>query len=338
MSDYRLRDDLTRSVIDGFAFPLGIVPGEIKPPTQGYTIAYNPGEDDDPDTYTFHIVVSHERVASVLEKAFSMLPGEVYGIVEINSRDAYRAIDVYVARESVPCDDLLITWKIFENVLLEDAAIAAGANSEDPFIEVFLDQWKGISIIIPLDLRDKIEEMLNHFDLEEVPQTWPLDEENQNSTPSITRSVIDLDEEASPDIDDMLWQMRYDWRLELRVDPSTNVDDAGKELGLTLWRAIIGAESADRDSDERADVVIWATADSLEQLEQFVIEAFKDHKQWILTEVFAVDRVALDERPDTLTNLELKQTEAKVHIIEIEPWSDDEANSEDGSEDSSGDE
>ena len=137
MSDYRLREDLTRSVIDGFAFPLGIVPGEIRPPTEGYTIAYNPGQDEDPDTYTFHIVVSHERIASVLNKAFSMLPGEVFGIVEINSRDAYRAIDVYVAREAVSCDDLLGTWKSFENVLLEDAAIAAGANSEDPFIEVF---------------------------------------------------------------------------------------------------------------------------------------------------------------------------------------------------------
>ena len=48
--------------------------------------------------------------------------------------------------------------------------------------------------------------------------------------------------------------------------------------------------------------------------------------------------MALDERPDTLTNLELKQTEAKIHLIEIEPWSDAEANSEDGSEDSSSDE
>lgn len=333
MSDYRLRDDLTRSVIEGFAFPLGIVPGEIKPPLQGYTLAYNPGEDDDPDTYTFHIVVSHERVALVLERAFAMLPGEVYGIVEINSRDAYRAIDVYVARESVPCEDLLTTWKLFETVLLEDAAIAAGANSEDPFIEVFLDQWKGISIIVPLDLREQIEEMLEQFDLEEVPQTWS-DDDNQSSAPSITRSVLDLDEEASPGIDDMLWQMRFDWNLELRVDPTTNVDDAGKELGLTLWRAIIGAESASADSDARADVVIWATADSLKQLEEFVIEAFEDHEQWTLTEVFAVDRVALDERPDTLTNLELKQTEAKIHLIEIEPWPE----SDDDAEENSGDE
>ncbi len=333
MSDYRLRDDLTRTVVDGFAFPLGIVPGEIKPPLQGYTIAYNPGQDEDPDTYTFHIVVSHERVASVLDKSFEMLPGEVFGIVEINSRDAYRAIDVYVARESVPCEDLLQTWKLFESVLLEDAAIAAGANSEDPFIEVFLDQWKGISIIVPLDLREKIESMLEQCDLEEVPQTWSDDDENQSGTPSITRSVLDLDEEASPDIDDILWQMRFDWRLELRVDPTTNVDDAGKELGLTLWRAIIGAESATENSQARADVVIWATANSLKQLEQFIIDAFEDHEKWTLTEVFAVDRVALDERPEALTDLELKQTEAKIHIVEIEPWPDAEESAEENSSD-----
>ena len=32
---------------------------------QGYTIAYTPGEEDEPDTYAFHVVVSHERVRSV---------------------------------------------------------------------------------------------------------------------------------------------------------------------------------------------------------------------------------------------------------------------------------
>ena len=90
--DFRLRSDLKRAVIDGFALPLGIDPGSdlsrFKPPVQGYTVTYTPAQDDEPDTYAFHIVVSHERLAPVLHKAFELLPDEVFGIIEIGSRDA----------------------------------------------------------------------------------------------------------------------------------------------------------------------------------------------------------------------------------------------------------
>ena len=152
MGALRLRSGLQRVVIDGFALPLGIEPGDIQPPTQGFTIAYNSPQDEEPDTYTFHVVVSHERLAPILHAAFELLPEQVAGIVEISSRDAYRTVDVYVGHEPVAIRDFLRTWQRFEPVLLEDAALAAGANSDDPCIEVFLDQWKGLSIIVPLSL------------------------------------------------------------------------------------------------------------------------------------------------------------------------------------------
>ena len=156
MRQLRLGTGLQRAVLDGFAFPLGIVPGGIQPPTQGYTIAYNTPRDDESDTYTFHVVVSHERIAPILHRAFELLPEQVLGIVEISSRDAYRAVDIYVGHEPVAVRNFLRTWRRFETVLLEDAALGAGANSEDPFIVVFLSQWQGLSHIPPLPLRSRV--------------------------------------------------------------------------------------------------------------------------------------------------------------------------------------
>ncbi len=63
MGRYRLRSDLDRAVINGFALPLGIAPGKLEAPMSGYTIAYATGVDDEPDTYSFYVAVSHERIA-----------------------------------------------------------------------------------------------------------------------------------------------------------------------------------------------------------------------------------------------------------------------------------
>ena len=102
MREFRLRTDLERAVIDGFALPLGLVPGEsarVVAPTPGYTIDFHTGEDEEPDSYTIYAVASHERVADLVERMFDLLSDEVCGIVEIGSRDAYRTLDVYMAQE-----------------------------------------------------------------------------------------------------------------------------------------------------------------------------------------------------------------------------------------------
>ena len=148
-----MRKDLKRVVVDGFALPLGVEPGDIKAPAQGYTVAYTPAADDEPDTYCFYVAVSHERVAAILRQAFGLLPRRVCAIAEISSRDAYRQTDVYLSDEEISRREFLSAWRCWEAVLLEDGSIGAGANSDHPFVEVFLDQWKGLSIIVPLGMR-----------------------------------------------------------------------------------------------------------------------------------------------------------------------------------------
>lgn len=341
MRDFRLRSDLKRAVVNGFALPLGIDPGadpaRFGAPAQGYTVTYTAGQDDDPDTYAYHIVVSHERLQPVLHKAFELLPDEVYAIVEIGSRDAYRSTDVYIGQELIPTEHFLKVWKAFEPILLEDSSIAAGANSEEPFIEVFIDQWKGLSLHVPLHMQDAVERMLKGFGLEEVTQTWPGADEEESVEGSLIRPVLEIVDEYSPDIDELLLSLRHDWRLELNIDPESNIDEGGKRLGSTLWHAVVIVEEAtpngelksakgspskanDPTQPRGAYASIWATASSMSEMEQMIEGALDGHPQWTFGEIYTIDRVAFDERPDELGDLTPGRRNTQVHLVTFEPW------------------
>ena len=84
-----------------------------------------------------------------------------------------------MAQEPIPCEEFRRGWDRFEPFLLEDGSIGCGANSDDPFVEIFLDQWKGLSIHVPLLMRDKVEGALAKMGLREVPETWPEMDEDQ---------------------------------------------------------------------------------------------------------------------------------------------------------------
>lgn len=334
MKDFHLRTDLERVYIGDFALPLGLAPapGRLQAPEQGYTVAFVPGEDDEPDTYTFHVVVSYERLAPILHRAFELLPDEVYAIVEIGSRDAYRSTDTYISEDAISLDEFLDTWKQYQPFLLEDGSIAAGANSEEPFVEVFIDQWKGIAIHVPTDRREEVEEMLRTCNLEEVVQTWPdmeadeslLDEENEES--SQIRSVLDTRDENAPDVDELLLDLRHDWKLELNIDKDSNIDEGGRDLGSTLWHAVVIVDStadsptANGELDKGGYASIWATAASLGDMEQMIERALEEHPQWAFGEIYTIDRVAFDERPDELGDLHPGRREPQVHLVTIEPW------------------
>jgi hypothetical protein len=216
MRSYTIRTDLTRCDADGFALPLGVEASTLPCPSQGYTLEYTPSEDElAEDAYSFHVVVSHQLVRAVLHAAFSLLPDEVFPVIEVGSRDAYRSIDVFATPEMVNKRDFLEIWAAYEPFLLEDATIGAGASGDDPPIEVFLDAWKGVSIHVPVSQRDKIETMLIGLGLREVPETWPIDIERSVMSDSRVRDVLQIVDEHSPDLDELLLQMRESWGLSI---------------------------------------------------------------------------------------------------------------------------
>lgn len=320
MREYELRHDLKRSEVEGYQFPLGIEPISLPAPKQGYTLEYTPGDDGDPDTYAFHIVLSHDRLSAVIRDAFDFLPAEVVPIVEIGSRDAYRALDIYLGSEMIPTDDFLKVWKRFEPLLLEDGSIGAGANAEQPFVEIFLDTWKGLLINVPINMRREVEQMLARHGLREVLETWPHDLDHSPEPPSQLREVLRTEDDQSPDLDEILLQLREAWGLELDVDPDANVDESGRRLGMVLWHAIILAVRQDRRG-KGAYITVWATAGSLAEMERLVNDHVEENMpEWSFEGFFSVDRVAFDERPEEMAELDMRRKKPEVHLTAIDEW------------------
>lgn len=263
MHTFQLRSDLERHRLGSFQFPLGLEPIDLEPPQQGYTLEFVEGDDAAPDTFRFYAVASFERLAPLLHDLFEVLPDEVYPLIEIGSKDAFRSVDIFSAREGLDFDDFFEAWREFEPVLLEDGSIGAGAQADEPYMEVFVDSWKGIEVQAPVELREEIEQIMARHGLEEVPETWPPDIDQRKEAPLKLREILVLEDEEYPDIDEILFQLRESWDLELEVDPEHNLDEAGRRLGRTLWHAIAVVESADEERPAAAYVLVWATAGSL---------------------------------------------------------------------------
>ena len=152
--------------------------------------------------------------------------------------------------------------------------------------------------------------MLRRHSLREVEETWPedLDEEGP---PSQVREVLQIDDEESPDLDEVLLQLRERWALELDVDPETNLDDAGRSLGNTLWYGIALCREATGQGGG-AYVTMWITAGSVAEVERLAAWRLKQEGRWTFQNFYTLDRVAFDERPDELADLPMQIGRAHV--------------------------
>ena len=337
MRTYRMRQDMTRCDAGGFLLPLGVEAVGLPRPTEGYTLEYNALEQEGADSYSFHVVTSHQHVRAVLHAAFTLLPAEAYPVVEVGSRDAYRSIDVFSAGGPLKKRDLLEIWSEFETFLLEDATIGAGASADDPPMEIFLDAWKGISIHVPVHARETVETMLVGLGLREVPETWPVEIEREVVQASRVRDVLELVDDQSPDLDELLLQMREAWGLELDVDRDANIDEGGRSLGYTLWHAIIVVEPEDGSEQRGAYISIWSTALSIGQVEEMIADTLASMPEWSFQSIYSIDRVAFDERPDELGDLPPRRAAPAVHQVNIDIWGDGEQPPPGGHQEASGD-
>ena len=162
--------------------------------------------------------------------------------------------------------------------------------------------------------------MLAEFGLEEVPETWPVGQDNPGLEEVQIRPVLESGADLVADIDDVLLELRRLWRLELNIDPDTNVDEGGRRLGLTLWHALLGVRSADGANGgvEEADLSVWATAGSLSELEELIDAMLRDGREWEFADLYWTDRVAFDERPDDLASIPPRRERAEIHLVSVE--------------------
>lgn len=242
----RADQSIERQTRDGFAFPLGVYPVEPLEALPGYTVEFEAADGDDsgetaeweewPDRYVFDILVDATKVEALTRVLFSLLPGRIFPILDVLGHDAYREVDPYVSYDLFGLDRFLDTVRRYRAYFFEDGLVGFGALSEEPFLYVFVDEHKIVTVRAEVGLKERIEQILAAMDLKEVPEIKGADAATHEH-----RGVLDSPEDRLDllNAEEILEELRDEWRLALNVDPDTNVDQEGKDLGVTGWRCIV---------------------------------------------------------------------------------------------------
>ncbi len=269
---------IKRVALGTFQFPLGAYPVEALVPRQGYSVTFEPADGDDtegeweewPDRYVYDVVISAERVEPLCRMLFSLLQGRVYPILDVLGHDAYREIDPYISYDLVGLDRFTDAVRRFRDFLYEDGMCGFGAMSEEPFFYIFIDEHKILTLRCEPTIKDKVEKILAAFDLEAVDEPAGADAAAHEH-----RGVLAVPAD-NPDLlsqEEIIERLKEDWQLLLNVDPDTNRDDDGIDLGITAWRVIIRCEYEDRQP-RYAEVLLDAS--NLREAEELSFDAVDD--------------------------------------------------------------
>ncbi|MFG0284340.1 MAG: hypothetical protein ACF8R7_07945 [Phycisphaerales bacterium JB039] len=241
-------NSIARVRIGDFEFPLGVYPIEPLQPAPGYRVDFEPAdapeaEDDSgeeweewPDRYVYDIVISAGRVQSLVRALLTLMPGRIYPILDVLGQDAYREVDPYIAYHPVGLERLMDGVRRFGAFLFEDGLCGFGAISEEPFYYVFVDEHKIVTVRAEASLKDRVERTLAAFDLGPLEEPIGVD-----SAAHEHRGVLTAPE-SNPQLltsEEVAERLIDAWRLTLNIDPDTNVDDQGRELGPTFWRCLV---------------------------------------------------------------------------------------------------
>lgn len=231
------------------------------------------GDGDDselepwPDRYVFDINIRSSRVESLCRQLFALLPGRVFPILDVMGNDGYREIDPYIAYDLVGLERFLEAVRRFRGWFFEDGMVGFGAMSEDPFIYIFIDEHKIVTVRVAAGAKEQVEKILKAFDLQEVDKIAGADAAVHEH-----RGVLDAPSNR-PDLlthDEIVEQLRDDWGLTLNVDPFNNNDENGQPLGMVPWRCLV------RVFDERGEVryaEAFLTAESLQNASELAVSA-----------------------------------------------------------------
>lgn len=339
---------IERREVQGFAFPLGVYPLESMTPTPGYTVQFEPADGGDgpgdflgsggfddweewPDRFVFDVLVPIGRLRALSRALIAMLPGRIYPILDVLGTDSYREIDPYLAYELVGIERFYDGLREWDDWLFEDGLVGFGAMSVDPFIYVFIDEHKIITIRAELAFKDRIEKLLAAFDLAVVEEIKGADSAEHEH-----RGVLVRPDDRSELVtaDEIIERLRDSWGLQLNIDATTNVDDDGTELGVTAWQCVVRCsaakasesseeETAEADTeeapedakggpaDEREDEQLLAyaeillSAESLEAAERMAAEAAENlpgapELGWFGLDVIKADRITPEQLAEWL--------------------------------------
>jgi hypothetical protein len=189
----------------------------------------------------YDILVPATRVEALCRTLLSLLPGRVFPILDFLGQDEWREVDPYVSYDLLGMDRFMETLRRFRGFFYEDGLVGFGAMSEEPFLYVFVDEHKVVTVRVEAQWKEKVEKVLAAFDLEPIEELMSADSATHEH-----RSVLETSDDR-PDLltsDEIVEVLRDEWRLVLNIDPETNLDEDGHDLGITGWRCILRCDPA----------------------------------------------------------------------------------------------
>jgi len=335
MGRINVDSSLQRTTMEGFDFPLGVYPVEPIEPKAGYFEQFEPAEGSEPflagmdeeweewpDRWLFDVLIAAPRLPSLFRLCLTLMPARVYPILDVLGNDEYREIDPYLAYDLVGLDHMVEGIRRYGQWLFEDGMVGFGAMSIDPFVYLFVDEHKVLTIRVQLDLKERVEKILKAFDLEMVEEIKTVDSVHHEH-----RSILQVPDDdpriLSPD--DLLDELRGAWGLELNIPGEGNVDDEGKELGFTGWRCLVRCVRGENLPDRFAEILL--TADSLDAAERVAAEGAAgldpQSASWVAVDPVALDRV----RPERFAELLGQPQNGPITRAEavVARWVDDQA-------------
>lgn len=256
-----------------------------------------------PDRYVFDILVPATRLEALVRSLLSLLPGRIYPILDFLGQDEWREVDPFVSYDLLGMDRFMDALRRFRGFFYEDGLVGFGAMSEEPFLYVFVDEHKVVTVRCETRLKEKVEGVMGAFDLEQTEEIHSADSATHEH-----RSVLEAPEDRADLLtaEEIVEVLRDDWRLVLNIDPDRNLDEEANELGITGWRCIVrydpptpeparpepkkgarkGAARAKDDDDAPAAIApppppskyaeIFLTADSLNRATDLALEALEE--------------------------------------------------------------
>jgi hypothetical protein len=320
----RCRVDATieRVTMEGFSFPLGVYPVEPMTPRAGYTMEFEPADGDNegdieewPDRYVFDIVISSERLEPLCRSLLALFPGRVFPILDVLGHDAYREVDPYISHDLYGMDRFTDCLRRYRGFFFEDGLCGFGVMTDEPFLYMFIDEHKIITVRAQPEMKERVERVLHAFDLEQMEGPAGADSASHEH-----RGVLSVQDDR-PDLlnqDEIVEQLRDEWRLMLNVDPDSNRDEDGQDLGITPWRCLIRLAAESDEKCRYADILL--TAASLRRAEELALEASnrllpKGAEEWDEATIINADRLVTDDFSAVLAERSMKPQNPAVERI-----------------------
>jgi hypothetical protein len=313
-----------QAAANGFRYPLGCVPAENLEPREGYLVEFESSQEEWPDCYMFDAVVSAEKVEPLVRDLLRLAPVRVTPILDVRGDDAYREIDPYLGVEEIHKQavvDMLASARAF---LLEDGHCGFGVVAEEPLFYLYVDDHKMVTVRVGLTDAAEVEEIFAAHDVPGDVEPIGVDAAAHDHLDTLW---TDDNRRDLLDFYGMLDTLRYEWNLELNVDPATNVDDDGRRLGTSAWRVLLLLEPTQSPSGWRGGAAprgeaggkyaeILLAADCLQAVDELIQQVGAQLPGYRLADLVTADRIRPDELAQMLEQ-EVELDEAKVFSIEL---------------------